>query len=1048
MAIPGVALGDLPELVRDTQLTVRFKSEGSQHYTIHVPSGRRSPKPETWVSKERLGRGGQGAVVLQEKLVDGQGQLQLRAVKTITMPAAGSQTDRALYKRELEAMAKFSQTKYSDQFVKFHGWFTSPGLIHIAMEYCELGDLDRYLANHSNTRLPESEAQDITYQILEALTSMHQETFCHGDLKLANILIITAAPSWWVKLADFGLSKRNGVGANNTTTAKGTPNYMPPELLGYKGNPREADPYPVDMWCLGQVGFRLATGRAMFASQADLSRYFYGQTTFRSHVPEEYELDEIFISYLESLLAQEPSTRPSSKSSSQHPWVLSLRREHPDIQDAQDEALNHDWFSNVLFSDVSSDDMSLNWCTQQTTISLQGAHVLRPLSANATTATSAKDQASAAWPTDTTSLTITNSQTETITTSHPLESTTTHATVMSLTQDEASAVWPTSTTSLAVPQIQAQVTTTDPGRTSAPPTPVSSQPSTISSWQPLEVVLSSEAEKHIAIGDERLGSNKYDEAVGAYTKAIELEPLSASHLEKRTRAYWCLSNWNGVLFDCYKVLELDPENQYALNHLFTMNIYATGHPEYALSLLNRISPPPAGREIQDARKMKANVDDARELLNKGGDVEPVFDKLNKAKSMLWNNVHTPYEWRSLRAMAHLAMSTQDGLRQAKKITEHLVIKRPTNIAFLILHARVHYLSGDFHLGTRLLREARETGAAKEADLDEVNKWLAIGEKLGNLISQAKRLYQGRNAPQAAKLYTEALQVDLKNWAINAMLLHNRARCYVAMNNYRDALGDCEMALLADPDLVGAQATKANITAFLDGPPDSRRRNAVAGSELDQHRQSKSKLLGGETGIGEEGLFQNFRTLQLNEATYSSPTYTYIDAMQSTVPAAPPTSHGVVSSGDNFINLRVEYEGRDCITNLFLTYLNASALENHLRALLHISDTQQLKVERYSDSASTYIPLDPNDEDAYKAFHRAATVKNWFNIRVSNYIRYMQCDRCFSQISGGRHKHCYICNEGYFDICFLCIQAGEGCLAGHHMTERILRDGQLIVVSSG
>jgi hypothetical protein len=111
MAVSGVVLDDLPELVRDTQLSVRFKSEGSRHYTIHVPPGRRSPKPETWVSRERLGRGGQGAVVLQEKMVDGPGQFQLRAVKTISMPAVSSQTDRALYKRELEAMAKFSQTK-------------------------------------------------------------------------------------------------------------------------------------------------------------------------------------------------------------------------------------------------------------------------------------------------------------------------------------------------------------------------------------------------------------------------------------------------------------------------------------------------------------------------------------------------------------------------------------------------------------------------------------------------------------------------------------------------------------------------------------------------------------------------------------------------------------------------------------------------------------------------------------------------------------------------------------------------------------------------
>uniref|UniRef100_A0A8H7NQ58 Autophagy-related protein 1 n=1 Tax=Bionectria ochroleuca TaxID=29856 RepID=A0A8H7NQ58_BIOOC len=951
-------------------------------------------------------------------MVDGPGQFQLRAVKTISMPAVSSQTDRALYKRELEAMAKFSQTKYSDQFVKFHGWFTSPGLIHIAMEYCELGDLDRYLLSLSNTRLPEPEAQDVTYQILNALTSMHQETFCHGDLKLANILIITAAPSWWVKLADFGLSKRNGVGANNTTTAKGTPNYMPPELLGYKGNPREADPYPVDMWCLGQVGFRLATGRAMFASQADLSRYFYGQTTFRSHLPGEYQLDEAFVGYLESLLAQEPRTRPSSENSLHHPWVLSIRREHPDIHDAQDEASGHDWFSDVLFSDVSGED------TQQTTISLQGAHTPRPLSANATAMSGKEDEASAAWPADTTNLSSIKSQTEVIT--HPPGPTTTHATVTSLTQDEASAVWPTNTTTLVAPHIQTQITTAVSGQISAistAATAVSSQPSIATPGQPLQTAFRSEAEKHIAFGDECLVAGKYDEAVAEYTKGIELEPLSASHLEKRSGAYWCLSNWNGVMDDCLKIRELDPKNQYALAALFTILVYAMGSPEYALPLLDHIKPSPPEQEIKDARMMKATIDEARELLDKGGDVKPVFDKLDKAQSRLWRS---------------------DGLRQAKAITERLVRRRPTNVAFLILHARVQYLSGDFHLGTRHLRKARETGVADQAGLDDIKKWLDIGEKLGSLISQAKRLYEARNARQAAKLYTEALQVDLKNWAINAVLLHNRALCYVEMGNYRDALGDCEMALLADPDLAGVQATKAKITAFQKERPDTRRRNAIAGRELAQYRQSKSKAINSEVETGEDSLFKSFRSLQLNEANH--PSTAYSDAT-STLPAATTTSHGAVISGDGCINLMIEYDGRDHITKMLLTYLDAEALDAHLRTVLGIGSLQQLKVERYSDSASTYIPLDPEDKDAYSAFHRAATVKNWFKLRVSDYIPYIRCDKCFSRITGGRHKHCYICNEGDFDICFLCIQAGDGCPGGHHMTERILQNGQFIVVPS-
>ncbi|KAK7217162.1 hypothetical protein V2G26_005165 [Clonostachys chloroleuca] len=86
MSNTKASLHNLPELVRDTQLTVRFESDGKQYYTLHIPSSRRSPKIERWVSRKRLGGGGQGVVVLQAKVVAEEGLPQLRAVKTITMP--------------------------------------------------------------------------------------------------------------------------------------------------------------------------------------------------------------------------------------------------------------------------------------------------------------------------------------------------------------------------------------------------------------------------------------------------------------------------------------------------------------------------------------------------------------------------------------------------------------------------------------------------------------------------------------------------------------------------------------------------------------------------------------------------------------------------------------------------------------------------------------------------------------------------------------------------------------------------------------------------
>lgn len=49
------------------------------------------------------------------------------------------------------------------------------------MEYVELGDLHSYL--NRKPPLPEHEASEITYQILDGLNLMHDNEFAHRDLK-------------------------------------------------------------------------------------------------------------------------------------------------------------------------------------------------------------------------------------------------------------------------------------------------------------------------------------------------------------------------------------------------------------------------------------------------------------------------------------------------------------------------------------------------------------------------------------------------------------------------------------------------------------------------------------------------------------------------------------------------------------------------------------------------------------------------------------------------------------------------------------------------
>jgi serine/threonine protein kinase len=71
--------------------------------------------------------------------------------------------------------------KYERCFVRSFGWYDDPQHLFIAMEYLELGDLFAY--TESRPALLEDEAKEITYQILDGLSMMHENEFAHRDLK-------------------------------------------------------------------------------------------------------------------------------------------------------------------------------------------------------------------------------------------------------------------------------------------------------------------------------------------------------------------------------------------------------------------------------------------------------------------------------------------------------------------------------------------------------------------------------------------------------------------------------------------------------------------------------------------------------------------------------------------------------------------------------------------------------------------------------------------------------------------------------------------------
>ncbi|KAG7413795.1 Serine/threonine-protein kinase RAD53 [Fusarium oxysporum f. sp. rapae] len=95
------------------------------------------------------------------------------------------------------------------------------------MEYIEHGDLQNYL----DKPFSEAYAKAISSQLIEGVRYIHKNGFAHRNLKPKNILVYHLGPHWFVKIGDFGISKRAEATALRAVIS--TEGYVAPEVKGF-----------------------------------------------------------------------------------------------------------------------------------------------------------------------------------------------------------------------------------------------------------------------------------------------------------------------------------------------------------------------------------------------------------------------------------------------------------------------------------------------------------------------------------------------------------------------------------------------------------------------------------------------------------------------------------------------------------------------------------------------------------------------------------------------------------------------------------------------
>jgi serine/threonine-protein kinase ULK/ATG1 len=146
-----------------------------------------------YVVKDEIGR---GSFAIVYKGIHETSQ-QIVAIKSVHLDK--------LNRKLLENLEKeISTLKLIDHpnIIKLYDVIKTESHMNLIMEYCELGDLSKYLkAQRLFQKIDAAMIKQLFIQVADAFMYMHQHNLMHRDLKPQNILVTGKSQ---LKIADFG----------------------------------------------------------------------------------------------------------------------------------------------------------------------------------------------------------------------------------------------------------------------------------------------------------------------------------------------------------------------------------------------------------------------------------------------------------------------------------------------------------------------------------------------------------------------------------------------------------------------------------------------------------------------------------------------------------------------------------------------------------------------------------------------------------------------------------------------------------------------------
>ena len=221
-----------------------------------------------------------------------------------------------------------------ENIIRLFDVFEDDEYVHLVTDLCVGGELfDRIVERSPSSDVGddhddvpcfgENEAARVVYQILDAISHMHDGGIVHRDIKPENVLFVTSDECSPIKLIDLGLSRRHdGIVDAPMSSLVGTPYYIAPEVLRRRGYDRSCD-----LWSIGVVTYILLCGYPPFNGATDRRTYesiLRGKYAFH---PEDWRNVSVdAMDFVRGLLQVDPGRRMTARHALGHPWMVKRAR--------------------------------------------------------------------------------------------------------------------------------------------------------------------------------------------------------------------------------------------------------------------------------------------------------------------------------------------------------------------------------------------------------------------------------------------------------------------------------------------------------------------------------------------------------------------------------------------------------------------------------------------------------------------------------------------------------------------------------------------------